>query len=96
VAGGEVVSLSDECCGFGGTFAVRYDEVSSTLLADRLNQVAASGADTLVVTDPGCLMHLDGGANRRGCAFSVRHLAEVLADDSTANEAGSAKRRVRP
>jgi len=69
-----------DCCGFGGTFAVRQEAVSADMLGDKLDAVAQTGAGTLVVSDPGCLMHLDGGARRRGCPFTVRHLAEVLAD----------------
>jgi L-lactate dehydrogenase complex protein LldE len=82
IDGLEVAPLErdDECCGFGGTFAVRQPGVSSSMLEDKLRNTAATGAQTLVVTDPGCLLQLDGGARHAGCPFSVRHLAEVIAD----------------
>jgi L-lactate dehydrogenase complex protein LldE len=78
----EVVPLEKEaeCCGFGGTFSVRYDQVSESMLSDKLDCVLRTGAETLVVTDPGCLLQLDGGAHRRRCPVKVCHLAEVLAD----------------
>jgi L-lactate dehydrogenase complex protein LldE len=69
-----------ECCGFGGTFAVRYGAVSTEIMKDKLAHAAESGAERLVVTDPGCLLHLDGGARRAGAPFSVCHLAELLAE----------------
>jgi L-lactate dehydrogenase complex protein LldE len=80
----EVVPLPDEgeCCGFGGTFSVRYDSVSGAMMDDKLDRVTQTGADTLIVTDPGCMLQLDGGAHRRGCPFKVRHLAEVLAEST--------------
>lgn len=66
------------CCGFGGTFAVRYPEVSGALLDEKLDHAAKTGAEKLVVTDPGCMLHLDGGAHRRGSGPKVVHLAELL------------------
>lgn len=82
--GAELVPLAQEedCCGFGGTFAVRYGQVSTAMLDDKLAHARASGAESLVVTDAGCLMHLDGGAKKAGCPFRVQHIAELLAEDS--------------
>lgn len=74
------LAAEEECCGFGGTFAVRYGEVSGAMLDDKLAHARATGASTLVVTDLGCMLHLDGGARRAGCPFQVRHLAELLAE----------------
>jgi L-lactate dehydrogenase complex protein LldE len=74
------LTMDDECCGFGGTFAVRHENISASMLKDKLESVAKSGAEQLIVTDAGCLLQLGGGAQRVGCPFRVRHLAEVLAD----------------
>jgi L-lactate dehydrogenase complex protein LldE len=81
-AGAAVAPLpkETECCGFGGTFSVRYAEVSGAMLEDKLGNAAATAAQTLVVTDVGCLMHLRTGAQKQGCPFEVKHLAEVLAE----------------
>ena len=76
----EVVDLpgSDECCGFGGSFAVRLPEVSTSILDRKLANVEASGADCVVACDAGCLMQLRGGLGRRGSRVRALHLAEVL------------------
>jgi L-lactate dehydrogenase complex protein LldE len=80
VLGGEVAELSERCCGFGGTFSVKLPEVSTAMADEKLDEVVASGCDTLVGCDLSCLMHLDGRARRRGLGITVRHLAEHLAD----------------
>jgi L-lactate dehydrogenase complex protein LldE len=82
IAGLELAPLAaeEECCGFGGTFAVRYGEVSGAMLDDKLACARTTGADTLVVTDLGCMLQLDGGARKSGCPFEVRHIAELLAE----------------
>lgn len=71
---------SDTCCGFGGLFAVKLAEVSSSMLDRKLGHVEASGADVLVATDVSCLAHMGGGLHRRGSRVQIRHLAEVLAE----------------
>lgn len=78
--GAEFVELpaSDECCGFGGSFAVRLPEVSTGILDRKLAKVEATGAACLVACDAGCLMQMRGGLGRRGSAVQARHLAEVL------------------
>jgi len=78
--GGERAALggAEECCGFGGPFSVKMSEISSAMLARKLDQVQASGARTLVACDSSCLLHLEGGLRRRGAATRVQHLAEVL------------------
>lgn len=75
---GEVAELSERCCGFGGTFSVKLPEVSTAMADEKLDEVVASGCDTLVGCDLSCLMHLDGRARRRGLGLTVKHLAEVL------------------
>jgi L-lactate dehydrogenase complex protein LldE len=73
------MSCETECCGFGGTFAVRYDDVSGAVLSRKLDGAKLSGAGLVVLGDAGCMMQIDGGARRRGDAFKVQHLAELLA-----------------
>jgi L-lactate dehydrogenase complex protein LldE len=70
----------EACCGFGGTFSVKYPEISVRLADDKLDDVKATGAELLVAGDLGCLLHLAGRALRRGDQLRVFHLAEVLAD----------------
>jgi L-lactate dehydrogenase complex protein LldE len=87
VQGVEVAPLEkvDECCGFGGSFAVRHGQLSESMMNSKLDAVTNAGVMTLLVPDPGCLMHLECGARRRGCGFKVRHLAEVLAEAKLAD-----------
>lgn len=69
---------SEECCGFGGLFAVKMSDISGKILATKLDNVEASGADVLVGGDVSCLMHMSGGLHRRGSDLQVKHIAEVL------------------
>jgi L-lactate dehydrogenase complex protein LldE len=70
---------SDVCCGFGGTFAIKYGEISNAIVLQKAEQVAASGAHTLLAGDLGCLMNMAGRLSRSGQTIAVRHIAEVLA-----------------
>jgi len=81
--GAELVPLpgADECCGFGGSFAVRLPEVSSQILAKKLANVEATGADCLVACDAGCLMQMGGGLTRKKSRVRALHLAELLDGD---------------
>jgi len=78
--GAELVPLpgADECCGFGGSFAVRLPEVSSQILAKKLANVESTGADCLVACDAGCLMQMGGGLTRAKSRVRALHLAELL------------------
>ena len=67
------------CCGFGGTFCVKYPEVSNKMVTIKAEKIEASGADTLLAGDLGCLMNMAGKLQRRGTPVKVRHVAEVLA-----------------
>jgi L-lactate dehydrogenase complex protein LldE len=67
-----------ECCGFGGTFAVKQPEISAAMAADKARAVAATGAEVLVSQDCGCLMNLDGTLRRQGDGPTVKHIAELL------------------
>lgn len=70
---------SDVCCGFGGTFAVKYSEISGKIVSEKTKHVAASGATTLLAGDLGCLLNMAGKLSRDGNTMAVRHVAEVLA-----------------
>jgi len=74
------------CCGFGGTFCVKYPELSTRMADDKLGHAAATGADTLLAGDLGCLLHLAGRASRQNQPLRCYHTAEVLA--GLADEAG--------
>lgn len=81
VPGLELVELpeAEECCGFGGTFAVKNAGVSAAMLDEKLANVVASGAGTVCACDASCLMHVGGGLRRRGVGVRTLHLAEILA-----------------
>jgi len=67
------------CCGFGGTFCVKYPEISTRMVSDKTRDITATGADTLLAGDLGCLLNMAGRLKREGSAIQVRHVAEVLA-----------------
>ncbi len=67
------------CCGFGGTFCVKYPDISNAMLDDKMAEIDASGADTLLAGDMGCLLNMAGKLSREGRTVKVRHVAEVLA-----------------
>ncbi|MDR1083679.1 MAG: LUD domain-containing protein [Deltaproteobacteria bacterium] len=69
----------DVCCGFGGTYSLKFPEISATLLENKLNNVEATGATYLVTDCPGCYMQLNGGEQKRGGKLKVEHMAEFLA-----------------
>jgi L-lactate dehydrogenase complex protein LldE len=70
---------AEVCCGFGGTFCIKYPEISDKMVADKAADVAATGADTLLAGDLGCLLNMAGKLTRQGAPVRVRHVAEVLA-----------------
>jgi L-lactate dehydrogenase complex protein LldE len=80
VKGLEYVPLEryDECCGFGGSFAVRYPGISGAMVSDKASFIDKTGADVVVATDGGCLMNIGGCLHRRGSRVRFMHLAEVL------------------
>lgn len=73
------MALAEECCGFGGTFAVKFGELSSNMLDGKIQSIARTGAEAVVSIDPSCLMQIEGGLRRRGLPIRALHLAEVLA-----------------
>lgn len=70
---------TEECCGFGGTFCVKYPEISTRMVDDKIAHVQASGATTLLGGDLGCLLNIAGRMKRQGIPVRVLHTAEVLA-----------------
>ena len=70
---------TEECCGFGGTFCVKYPEISTKMVDDKIAHVQASGATTLLGGDLGCLLNIAGRMKRQGIEVRVLHTAEVLA-----------------
>ena len=81
VKGIEVVELerAETCCGFGGLFSVKYPHISGSILQDKIDSVEKSGADVVVASDVGCLMHIAGGLSRQSSAATTMHIAELLA-----------------
>ena len=73
---------SETCCGFGGTFAVKFGEISSRLADNKCQHIVTSGADAVVLGDLGCMLNIEGRLRRRGDATRVLHVAEVLAGDA--------------
>lgn len=86
VRGLKLTELEDAeiCCGFGGTFCVKYPDISNVMVEKKTKKVAASGAGMLLAGDMGCLMNMAGKLKRQGSAVKVRHVAEVLAGDLAA------------
>jgi L-lactate dehydrogenase complex protein LldE len=69
---------ADQCCGFGGSFAVRYPQVSGAMVDDKVRCILKTQADAVVSTDTGCLMNIGGRLHRQGRTIEVLHLAELL------------------
>jgi L-lactate dehydrogenase complex protein LldE len=80
VKGLEYVKLerADECCGFGGSFAVRYPGISGAMVQDKAGFIEKAGVSAVVATDGGCLMNIAGCLRRRGSAVRALHLAQIL------------------
>ncbi len=67
------------CCGFGGTFCVKYPEISNAMVSQKANRALETKAEVLTGADLGCLMNIAGKLAREGRALDVRHVAEILA-----------------
>ncbi len=82
VQGAEIVPLPgcDQCCGFGGLFAVKQHAISTTMLDHKLDAIATTQADLVVTGDVSCMTQIAGGLSRRKSPTRARHLAEVLAN----------------
>ena len=70
---------AETCCGFGGTFAAKYGEISNAIVSRKTEDIRRSAADTVLAGDLGCLMNMAGKLQREGSPVKVRHIAEVLA-----------------
>jgi L-lactate dehydrogenase complex protein LldE len=81
VQGLELVEMNDveTCCGFGGTFAVKFEPISIAMGDQKTNNAKATGADFIISTDMSCLMHIDGCNKHKHSGLTVMHLADVLA-----------------
>jgi L-lactate dehydrogenase complex protein LldE len=73
---------AEQCCGFGGTFALKNPDTSTAMLADKMRQVLSTGAEALTAGDASCLMHVGGGLSRLRSGTRTVHLAEILAGTS--------------
>lgn len=71
---------AERCCGFGGTFCMKYSEISARIVDDKVEDILKTNADVVLGGDLGCLMNIAGRISRRGERVEVRHVAEVLAD----------------
>jgi L-lactate dehydrogenase complex protein LldE len=71
---------AEQCCGFGGTFALKFPEVSGTMVRDKVGCIGATGAETVVSNDAGCTMNLAGACRREGAGVAFKSLAEILAE----------------
>jgi L-lactate dehydrogenase complex protein LldE len=81
IDGLEYVPLAgaEQCCGFGGTFAVKMPQISTAMVDEKVDHILETGAELVVGLDASCLMNIEGRLRRRGSRLQVRHLAEVLA-----------------
>ena len=86
VAGVELTEMAEceMCCGFGGTFSIKFGEISARLADNKCQHVLNSGADAVVLGDLGCMLNIEGRLRRRGDTKTrVLHIAEVLAGETT-------------
>ena len=95
IAGVELKEMrdSDVCCGFGGTFCVKYPDVSDAIVGRKTKAITEAGAGTVLAGDLGCLMNIAGKLKRDGSAIEVRHVAEILADMADTAAIGEKPRR---
>jgi L-lactate dehydrogenase complex protein LldE len=81
ISGAKFVEMndSDRCCGFGGSFSFKYADISAAMAEEKANNIIASGADTVVGCDMGCLMNIQGMLSRMGSSIKAIHIAQILA-----------------
>ncbi|UEG49407.1 (Fe-S)-binding protein [Ferruginibacter lapsinanis] len=84
VKGLELVEMKDveTCCGFGGTFAVKFEAISIGMADQKVNNALATGAEYIISTDLSCLMHIDGYIKGKNIPIKTMHIADVLANDN--------------
>lgn len=71
----------DKCCGMAGAFGIKYSEISLPMLTEKIQNIKATGADTVAVACPACMMQLRGGLDQQAPEIRVRHIADILAED---------------
>jgi len=83
VAGAQLTEMkaSDRCCGFGGSFAVKYPAISTAMVDEKVDHILETGAEAVVGCDMGCLMNIKGRLSRRNAGVKVMHIAELLAGE---------------
>ena len=83
VKGLELIEMNDveTCCGFGGSFAVKFENISVAMADQKINNALATEAEYIVSTDMSCLMHIDGCIKHKGSNLKVLHLADILANE---------------
>ncbi len=79
---------ADQCCGFGGTFAIKNADTSIAMLADKMQHVLSTGAEVCTATDASCLLHIGGGLSRLRTGVRTVHLAEILASTEATETVG--------
>lgn len=82
----EESSQAETCCGFGGTFCIKYPDISNAMVSSKVEDLVASGAGTVVAGDLGCLLNIEGKLAREGVAIEARHFVELLAENLSAPE----------
>ena len=83
------MSTPEQCCGFGGTFAVKFGEISTRICDQKCADIAATGANAVILGDLGCMLNIEGRMRRRGETTRVLHIAEVLAGMTDADGSGA-------
>ena len=73
------MDIAEECCGFGGTFSIKFPEVSGGMARTKIDSIMRTGAEVVVSIDSSCLMQMEGAIRRAGAPIRTMHLAEVLA-----------------
>ncbi len=93
VNGLELAEMEDSevCCGFGGTFCVKFPDISNKMVGDKIASISATGADTILAGDLGCLMNMSGKLSREGKPVKARHVVEVLAGMTDAPAIGEGR-----
>jgi L-lactate dehydrogenase complex protein LldE len=81
VQGLELVEMNDveSCCGFGGTFAIKFEDISNGMLTQKLDNILATGAEYIISTDVSCLLHMEGKIKKENLPLKIMHVADVLA-----------------
>ena len=84
----------ETCCGFGGLFCIKYPDISGHMVDAKVDDILATGADTLLANDLGCLINIAGRLKRRGSLVQVRHIAEVLSNMTDGDPIGGPLKKI--